>query len=147
MNPALIVMTILGCNDAGTDCHYIATAENRWPSIEMCNSVSEQQLSGYANQPYPMLIAVCQKPEVTAIANAPIPQSRPETEVPAPSGQPAAALVQEPVTQQEKETLAGRAIQRVKTVLPTTEGVKTLMTSPVRLVENGYSWVAKKFQR
>jgi len=32
-------------------------------------------------------------------------------------------------------------------VLPTTEGVKTLMTSPVRLVENGYSWVAKKFER
>ncbi|MBP2558791.1 hypothetical protein J2T08_003547 [Neorhizobium galegae] len=147
MNPALIVMTILGCNDAGTDCHYIATAENRWPSIEMCNSVSEQQLSGYANQPFPMLIAVCQKPEAAEIANAPVPQARPETAPPASSGQQAAVPAQEPVTQQEKETLAGRAIQRVKTVLPTTEGVKTLMTSPVRLVENGYSWVAKKFQR
>ncbi len=147
MNSALIVMTILGCNDAGTDCHYIATAENRWPSIELCNSVSEQQLSGYANQPYPMLIAVCQKPETTEIAKAPIPQSRPETPQPAPSAQLAPTLVEEPVTQQEKETLAGRAIQRVRTVLPTTEGVKTLMTSPVRLVENGYSWVAKRFQR
>lgn len=144
MNSALIVMTILGCNDAGTDCHYIATAENRWPSIELCNAVSEQQLSGYANQPYPMLIAVCQKPETTEIAKAPVPQLRPETPQPA---QPAPVIAQEPVTQQEKETLAGRAIQRVKTVLPTTEGVKTLMTSPVRLVENGYSWVAKKFQR
>ena len=147
MNSALIVMTILGCNDAGTDCHYIATAENRWPSIELCNSVSEQQLSGYANQPYPMLIAVCQKPEAAEIANAPVPRARPETPPPAPAGQPAATPAQEPVTQQEKETLAGRAIQRVKTVLPTTEGVKTLMTSPVRLVENGYSWVAKKFER
>nr|WP_250810647.1 hypothetical protein [Neorhizobium tomejilense] len=147
MNSALIVMTILGCNDAGTDCHYIATAENRWPSIELCNSVSEQQLSGYANQPYPMLIAVCQKPEAAEIANAPVPRARPETAPPAPAGQPAATLAQEQVTQQEKETLAGRAIQRVKTVLPTTEGVKTLMTSPVRLVENGYSWVAKKFER
>lgn len=146
MNSALIVMTILGCNDAGTDCHYIATAENRWPSIEMCNSVSEQQLSGYANQAYPMLIAVCQKPEATEIAKAPVPQSRPETAMPAPSAEPAATPAPEPVTQQEKETLAGRAIQRVKTVLPTTEGVETLMTSPVRLVENGYSWVAKKFR-
>ncbi|MDR6818678.1 hypothetical protein J2X76_003855 [Neorhizobium sp. 2083] len=144
MNSALIVMTILGCNDAGTDCHYIATAESRWPSIEMCNSVSEQQLSGYANQPYPMLIAVCQKPEATEVAKAPVPQSRPEVPQPA---QPAPAIADEPVTQQEKETLAGRAIQRVKTVLPTTEGVKTLMTSPVRLMENGYSWVAKRFQR
>jgi hypothetical protein len=146
MNSALIVMTILGCNDAATDCHYITTAENRWPSIEMCNSVSEQQLSGYANQAYPMLIAVCQKPEATEIAKAPVPQSRPETAMPAPSAEPAATPAPEPVTQQEKETLAGRAIQRVKTVLPTTEGVKTLMTSPVRLVENGYSWVAKKFR-
>jgi hypothetical protein len=66
--------------------------------------------------------------------------------MPAPSAEPAATPAPEPVTQQEKETLAGRAIQRVKTVLPTTEGVKTLMTSPVRLVENGYSWVAKKFR-
>ena len=140
MNSALIVMTILGCNDAATDCKYIATAEQRWPSIQMCDAVSEQQLSGYANQPYPMLIAVCQNPETTEIANAPVPQSRPEP-------QPPAAAEPQPVTPQEKETLAGRAIQRVKNVLPTTEGVKTLMTKPVRLVEDGYSWVAKKFTR
>jgi len=141
MNPALIVMTILGCNDAVTDCKYIATAEQRWPTIEMCDSVSEQQLSGYANQPYPMIIAVCQKPDSTEIANAPVPQSRPEAE---PS---ASAAAEPPVTPQEKETLAGRAIDRVKNVLPTTEGVKTLMNKPVRLVEDGYSWVAKKFSR
>ncbi len=140
MNSALIVMTILGCNDAATDCKYIATAEQRWPSIQMCDAVSEQQLSGYANQPYPMLIAVCQNPDATEVANAPVPQSRPEP-------QPPAAAEPQPVTPQEKETLAGRAIQRVKNVLPTTEGVKTLMTKPVRLVEDGYSWVAKKFTR
>ncbi|MFB9950801.1 hypothetical protein ACFFP0_18270 [Rhizobium puerariae] len=141
MNAALIVMTILGCNDAGTDCHYIATADNRWPTVEMCDSVSEGQLVRYANQPYPMIIAVCQKPEATEVANAPVPQARPDT--------PAAQPVQQAtaVTPQEKETLATSAIQRVRNVLPTTEGVKTLMTKPVRLVEDGYSWVARKFQR
>lgn len=145
LNSALIVMTILGCNDAATDCKYIATAEQRWPTIEMCDSVSEQQLTGYANQPYPMIIAVCQKPETTEIANAPVPQSKPQAQPSITAEAPAAP--QEPVTPQEKETLAGRAIQRVKNVLPTTEGVKTLMTRPVRLVEDGYSWVAKKFSR
>ncbi|TCV61290.1 hypothetical protein EDE05_12210 [Neorhizobium sp. R1-B] len=141
MNAALIVMTILGCNDAGTDCRYVATVENRWPTIEMCDAVSEQQLAGYANQPYPMIIAVCQKPEASEVANVPLPQDKPAVA----TSEPAQPMPE--VTEQEKETLAGRAIQRVRNVLPTTEGVATLMTKPVRLVEDGYSWVAKKFQR
>jgi len=132
MNAALIVMTILGCSDAGTDCHYIATAQNRWPTIEMCDAVSEDQLAGYVNQPYPMIIAVCQNPEPAEIAEAPAPD--------------AAAPQTAAVTTDEEQTLADRAIQRVKAVLPTTEGVKTMMTKPVRLVEDSYSWVARKFQ-
>jgi len=51
------------------------------------------------------------------------------------------------VSEKQKEGLASRAIQRVRNVLPTTEGVKTLVTTPVRLVEGGYSWVAKRFDR
>ncbi len=156
MNAALIVMTILGCNDAGTDCHYIATEEQRWPTVALCDSVSEQHLPGYANQPYPVLIAVCQNPDEVAAATV-VPQPRPQPAPAAPttpeqqgtaagdavSASPSVAVVSE----EEKETLADRAIQRVKTVLPTTEGVKTVMTKPVRLVEDGYSWVARRFQR
>ncbi|WP_312407461.1 hypothetical protein [Rhizobium sp.] len=156
MNAALIVMTILGCNDSGTDCKYIATAKERWPTVAMCDSVSEDHLPTYANQPYPVLIAVCQDPEIAGIPNVgPIPVTRPSA---SPERQPADKNTSETsvdanaqkvevaeVTPEEAETLAGRAIQRVKTVLPTTEGVKTLMTKPVRLVEGGYSWVARKF--
>ncbi|WP_313601105.1 hypothetical protein [Rhizobium sp.] len=156
MNAALIVMTILGCNDSGTDCKYIATAQERWPTVAMCDSVSEDHLPTYANQPYPVLIAVCQDPEIAGIPNVgPIPVTRPSA---SPERQPADTNTSETsvnansqkvevteVTPEEAETLAGRAIQRVKTVLPTTEGVKTLMTKPVRLVEGGYSWVARKF--
>lgn len=145
MNSALIIMTILGCNDSGTDCHYIATVNQRWPTIEMCDSVSEKQLPSYANQPYPVIIAVCQNPETIASA----PAQSTEKPAPAPASEQAAqapvpADTQE-VSQAEKETLAGRAIQRVRNVLPTTEGVKTLMNKPVRLVEDGYSWVARRF--
>ncbi len=154
MNAALIVMTILGCNDAGTDCHYIATEEQRWPTVALCDSVSEQHLPSYASQPYPVLIAVCQNPEDVAAATV-VPKARPApaaTPDAANTAEPQAApqvaeQTQEPVSEDEKETLADRAIQRVKTVLPTTEGVKTVMTKPVRLVEDGYSWVARRFQR
>jgi hypothetical protein len=135
-------MTILGCDDSGAECHYVATVEKRWPTIELCDSVAEDELYRYANSPYPTIIAVCQKPEDNEVATAQQQQ------------QPAAPVEQKPadekpveVTQQQKETLAGSAIKRVKSVLPTTEGVRTMMQKPVRLVEDSYSWVARKFSR
>lgn len=147
MNAALVVMTILGCNDAGTDCHYIATAQERWPSVAMCDAVSEDHLPNYISQPYPVLIAVCQDPVVAGIPEAgPVPQNRPVDATTSDTPATSAETVQnEPVSPEEAETLAGRAIQRVRNVLPTTEGVKTLMAKPVRLVEGGYSWVARRF--
>jgi hypothetical protein len=155
MNAALIVMTILGCNDSGTDCHYIATASERWPTVAMCDAVSEDHLPTYTNQPYPVLIAVCQNPQVAGVteAGAPataVPEIRPlqtATETAGTEQAATAPAVTEEVSPEEAETLAGRAIQRVRNVLPTTEGVKTLMVKPVRLVEDGYSWVARRFDR
>ncbi|TNM62092.1 hypothetical protein [Aliirhizobium smilacinae] len=154
MNAALVVMTILGCNDSGTDCHYIATAQERWPTVAMCDSVSEDHLPKYANQPYPVLISVCQDPETAGVPSAaPVPATRPSStpahtaENAAPASGNTETTQAAEVTPEEAETLAGRAIQRVRNVLPTTEGVKTLMTKPVRLVEGGYSWVARKFDR
>jgi hypothetical protein len=155
MNAALIVMTILGCNDSGTDCHYIATASERWPTVAMCDSVSEDHLPSYTNQPYPVLIAVCQNPQAAGVAEAAapvtaVPETRPpESAAASADAEPAAPapVITEEVSPEEAETLAGRAIQRVRNVLPTTEGVKTLMVKPVRLVEDGYSWVARRFER
>lgn len=151
MNAALVVMTILGCNDSGTDCHYIATATERWPTVAMCDAVSEDHLPTYVNQPYPVLIAVCQDPQIAGVPNVgPIPVTRPssnQAQQPAETNAATETAQITEVTPEEVETLAGRAIQRVRNVLPTTEGVKTLMTKPVRLVEGGYSWVARKFDR
>ncbi len=135
MNAALVVMTILGCNDAGTNCKYVATVENRWPTIEMCDAVAEQHLTTHADQPYPMIIAVCQKPE---------PQ---DAEASVAMSEQSGKLPESAVSPQERDSFASRAIDRVRTVLPTTEGVRTLMNTPIRLVEDSYSWVARKFQR
>ena len=143
MNSALIVMTILGCDHAATDCRYIATAENRWPSIELCDAVSEKQLGGYTNQPYPMIIAVCQKPEAdqSQAVVAALPQTAHGT-----SGSAALSEAPRPVTQEEKQSFADSAIKRVRNILPSTEGVKAVVTSPVRLVEGSYSWIAKRLR-
>lgn len=148
MNPALIVMTILGCNDAGTECHYITTLDQRWSTVAMCDSVSENHLPQFANQPYPVIIAVCQKPDETEVAKArPVPRAEEGQTASGETRRDAEPPSPPQVSDEEKQTLASRAIERVKGVLPTTEGVKTLVKTPVRLVEDGYSWVARRFDR
>jgi hypothetical protein len=134
MNAAIIILTILGCDDSGTECHYVATSQKRWTSIEMCSASSDRELLDHANAPYPVVIAVCQEPQQTEIVESP--------ELPA---SPAPAVASVEVTADGERNLAVRAISRVKAVLPTTEGVRTLMQKPVRLVEESYSWVARKF--
>jgi hypothetical protein len=141
MNAAIIAMTILGCDDAVKDCQYIATLQQRWPSIEMCNAVSEQQLASFANVSYPVVIAVCQDPKASETADNAAPQVQaPETETAA----------RQPETEEQKREeergMAARAIGRVTSVLPSSDGIRTLFGKPVRLVENSYSWVAKKFR-
>jgi len=132
LNPAIIILTILGCDDSGTECHYVATSEKRWPTIELCSATSDKELEDYANAPYPVVIAVCQTPQDTEVAARTEPQA---TE----------SVTSVEITEEGELSLAGRAIARVRAILPTTEGVQTLMQKPVRLVEESYSWVARKF--
>lgn len=141
MNPAIIAMTILGCDDAVKDCQYIATLQQRWPSIEMCNAVSEQQLSSFANVSYPVVIAVCQNPSAPETADNIVPQAKqPNTDTAARTPETEAEK------REEERGMASRAISRVTSVLPSSDGIRTLFGKPVRLVENSYSWVAKKFR-
>lgn len=133
MQAALIVMTIMGCDDAATACHYIATPEERWPSIALCESASEEQLRAYANRSnYPVLIAACQTPTETA-ATPPPPEIRAE--------QPETAATT------EQAGLARRAIERARAMLPGADGVKALATGPVRFAADGYNWVVSVFRK
>jgi hypothetical protein len=137
-------MTFLGCDDTATDCHYLATSQQRWTSIELCDAVSEKELERFANASYPVVVAVCQTPG----------EQTPQTAGNAPATQPPAATApagtEEPpaqVTQKEEESLTKQAISRVSRILPSTEGVKHLLGTPVRMVENSYSWIAKRFEK
>ena len=145
MQTALILMTILGCNDSVTDCKYIATLDERWTSIELCDSVSEKQLGAFANANYPMVVAVCQTPEQLAMSpNAKPPSAKPSVEaVPAPQ---TTAVETPAAVEEEHRTLAHRAMERVKSVLPSSQGMRSIITTPVHFVSDGYSWVAKKFR-
>ncbi|QCI97802.1 hypothetical protein [Agrobacterium larrymoorei] len=136
MRTALVLMTILGCDDSATDCRHIATLQQRWTSIELCDAESEKQLGNYANASYPVVVAVCQTPDAPAdkpaIANAAPTDTQP------PARQTEA---------QEEETLTQRAITRVRRILPSTEGVKEVLGKPVRMVEDSYSWIARRFTK
>lgn len=145
MQTALILMTILGCNDSVSDCKYIATLDERWTSVELCDSVSEKQLGAFANSNYPMVVAVCQTQEQLAMSPGGKSSGSPPPAAPAPP--PQTATVETPAAvEEEHRTLASRAMERVKSVLPTSQGMRSIITTPVHFVSDGYSWVAKKFQ-
>lgn len=139
----LVLMTILGCNDRGTNCRYIATVNQRWQTVSLCNAVSEKRLLDYRDQPYPVVVAVCQTPDpkvVTDLAVRPLIKKDIEGSKETDTGAQGPA----PVTAQE-EGVADRAISRVSKALPSAKGLKNIFRKPVKLVENGYSWVARRF--
>lgn len=138
MRTAMVIMTILGCDDSTTDCQYVATLNQRWPSIELCNAVSEKELSAFANVSYPVVIAVCQDPTATSTAaNAP---KRPE----APTDLAPERTPEE--ERAEERSMAAKALDRAKTMLPSRDNVERLIKGPVRIVESGYSWVAQRLR-
>ena len=83
MQTALILMTILGCDDSATQCHYVEMVDKRWATIQACDASSEDTLKLYGNLPYPVVVAVCQTPEDSGLAEL--------------AGQLVAALVQRTV--------------------------------------------------
>ncbi|MCO5733821.1 hypothetical protein [Rhizobium sp. SSA_523] len=133
MQAALVMMTILGCDDGGIDCHYVATINQRFPSIALCNAVSEKELASFANISYPTVIAVCQDPY--AGAQAAEASAKKETPIDEAAAQRA-----------EEKTLAERALSRVSTILPSRADLREVVAAPVHLVEDGYAWAIRKFR-
>jgi hypothetical protein len=141
MRTALVMMTILGCDDGTTDCQYIATINQRWPTIELCNAVSEKELGAFTNVSYPTVIAVCQDP---AAAEAPKAEEKRAADTNAVNTM--AALPTPAEERAEEQSLARRALERTKAVLPTVDGMRNLVEKQVNLVEDGYSWMIRKLR-
>ena len=133
MKAALIVMTIMGCDDSATQCHYIDTVDRSWQSVALCDAQAEAQINRHQNRNYPVIVAVCESSGDRMSAAVAVPETEAKTEVP-------------PVeTVEEKKGLAARALGFVRKAIPDAASLKAAVTTPVRYAEDGYSWVVKRF--
>ena len=60
MKSALILMTIMGCDDTATQCHYIETVDHTYATVADCNDETGKRLDALSLKDYPMILAVCE---------------------------------------------------------------------------------------
>lgn len=168
MQAALIIMTILGCDDSATQCHYVEMRDERWATVQSCDAASEDRLRTYSNLDYPVVVAVCQTPGDTGLAelvdepaqapalaetatagtslasNLPVPKADiPQAGPVDLAGQKTAALP-EP---EPEPGMTTRVLNLVKEALPEKASVKALVSQPVHVVTDSYSWVVQRFEK
>ncbi len=136
MKTALIMMTILGCDDSVSQCQFVETPPERFVSIELCDAASESVLERYGNIGFPTAVAVCQAPP-PEIADA-VAASTEANAAAAANATPAPQLTE------EHKTLTARAIDSIREVLPGRAQFKMIFETPIHVVSDSYSWVAKK---
>ena len=139
MKAAFIVMSILGCDDAGATCTPIAQVEQQWQTIAACDADSEAQLARYTNVNHPMVVAVCQTADSTALADSTEDVAQIET-----ANRSLAPVPQSPGDEAREGGITARAVRLVKDVLPSKQGLKETVIYPVHVVTDTYSWVARK---
>lgn len=140
---AMIVMAIMGCDDSATKCTQLSLSEPRWDTVAACDKDSEQELARYSNVHYPMVIAICQSPEVgkaEAMQDNTAIQQQPQGPVQQPA--PAETAAQE----QKKPNLLERTFGVIRKAIPTTEGIKSAVVKPVHVIADGYTWVVRKIK-
>lgn len=144
MVPALIVMTILGCDDGVTQCHYVSTVKGTWETVATCDAESQKQLPKFANSNYPVIVAVCEKPDESLAENAPPgQQSRTDQSLAATSE----AVPNPPAVDTVQRSLPRRTLALVTGAFPDRAKLRDAVVKPVHYIEDGYSWVARRFAK
>ena len=134
MKAALVVMSILGCNDAGTTCIPVAQVPDQWQTIAACDAASEKHLARYTNVDHPMIVAVCQTADTTALEDS--------TEDFETASRPVAPVP--PSDAEQRRGIAARAVDLVRGVIPTGQGLRDTVRYPVHVVTDTYSWMARR---
>lgn len=164
MQTAFIIMSILGCDDTATQCHYVEMLDQRWATIQACDAGSEDKLRTYSNLDYPVVVAVCQTPNDAGLtevraepAEVSVTASGSEQAAAAPEGVPVPKVdipVAGPVLPPEQAFAAedhpgmtSRVFNLVKGALPEAASLKALVSEPVHVVTDSYSWVAQRFEK
>jgi hypothetical protein len=166
MQAALIIMTILGCDDTATQCHFVEMRSERFATVQACDAVSEDKLRTYSNLDYPVVVAVCQTPEDTGlaeVADEPAQElaqlATPDADTSLTSSMPIpkadipaqeSAVIDRPEQAMLPETAPGvttRVLNLVREALPEKARVKALVSQPVHVVTDSYSWVVQRFEK
>ncbi len=139
MKAALIVMTLMGCDNDATQCNYIDTVDKSWQTVALCDAQAETYLSRQSKSDYPVVVAVCQSVadrDAETEGQADVEDSIDET---ANASGPAA------VSAQVKSGLAERTLDFMQRMLPDASSVKHVFAKPVHSIEDGYAWVVRRF--
>ncbi|MCB1447257.1 MAG: hypothetical protein KDJ87_16060 [Rhizobiaceae bacterium] len=137
MKAAFIVMSILGCDDSGATCSPVAQVPAQWQTIAACDAASEIHLARYTNVNYPMVVAVCQTADSTALADSTEEAGQVDDRLASSAPQPSPDA-------EARRGITARAIRIVRQALPTREGLKQTVAYPVHVVTDTYSWMARK---
>ena len=148
MVPALIVMTILGCDDSVSQCHYVSTVSGTWQTIATCDAESQKQLPKFSNANYPVIVAVCETSgDTMATAKDPAPGTATPLALDQAHTVTADPVPTPPGAEQQRPSLPRRTLAMVTGALPDRSTLRNAVTKPVHYIEDGYSWVARKFTR
>ncbi|QKV19290.1 hypothetical protein [Oricola thermophila] len=72
---AIIVLSLLGCDDSGTQCDYLRASEQRFASVAECRVASDAFLAASDDAEYPAVVAICAPAVETA--GRPVPPELP----------------------------------------------------------------------
>lgn len=141
---ALIVLSLLGCDDSGTQCDFVRVGTERFETVEACRAASEPLLQASVEADYPTVVAVCSPQSAVPVQQAadtgePVPVPIPP-ETPAEVGDealPAGDLAQpypEPPAEPEKEP---GLLARVATAIGALAPDKETLTKPIDVAADG----------
>jgi hypothetical protein len=142
MKAAFVIMSILGCNDAGTQCVPVASVADEWQTVKACDSASEKILTKYQNAPHPVVVAVCQTAETTALADSESDVSEAQDLLGGKMDIPVPPLV----SQENNQGMASRAIALFRHALPGKQSIQLTLEKPLHFATDTYSWVARKIR-
>ncbi|MEM1376259.1 MAG: hypothetical protein AAGG69_02615 [Pseudomonadota bacterium] len=148
MQNALFILTVLGCNDAATQCETLQAEQATYASVDACYAQSEALFTQNADAQYPVVMVRCDP----ASDVLPSVASRPKTELadatPVIVGEPAPA----PIAGVWYRIRPGERIadavepvaKRAETVAKgTRETVSDLMDGAVSGAANAWRWTRK----
>lgn len=67
MEKVLIILSMFGCSDAGTDCALLDTGAELYESRAACERRIDDSMETEMDAPYPTIIAHCGTPAETAV--------------------------------------------------------------------------------